>query len=217
MQRSRRTVASGSQQGPSSSISSSLTGRTSAKQQRKQRGGSSSLAPVWFLICFAFALLAGSSWWLFPQQVQTYEQEAQQEMKYVAQKMVDVEHRVEDWLEANQGMANRAYAGQRTTEEANARMAAQSSSWVDGEKKLKKKLKELQALQKEGKMLGVPVLTRWLGDDFPAWVEPGKSEDEWRAKVDAKYAEMRKEEEQWQKKMKAYIKDHERDIGITTA
>ena len=103
------------------------------------------------------------------------------------------------------------------TEEANARMAAQSSSWVDGEKKLKKKLKELQALQKEGKMLGVPVLTRWLGDDFPAWVEPGKSEDEWRAKVDAKYAEMRKEEEQWQKKMKAYIKDHERDIGITTA
>jgi uncharacterized protein HemX len=205
----RRTLGTNSMSSQSApSISSSLN-------RKKKKGGG--MGAVWVLIFLAFGLLALSSWILFPQQVQEYEHEAEQEVKYMAKKMVDVEHHLEDWLESNQGMANRAYAGQRTTEEANARMEAQSSTWVDGEKQLKQKLKELQKLQKEGKLLGVPVLTRWLGEDFPAWVEPGQSEDEWRAKVDAKYAEMRKEEEQWQKKMKAYIKEHERDIGITTA
>ena len=65
--------------------------------------------------------------------------------------------------------------------------------------------------------MGAPVLTRWLGDDFPAWVGEGMKEEEWRADVDAKYTEMRKDEEAWQKRMQALIDQRERDMGITTA
>lgn len=77
------------------------------------------------------------------------------------------------------------------------RMLQQSSKWVDGEKKLKSKLKELAVLQSQGKELGVPVATRWLGDDIPAWAGEGVDVEQWRKKVDARYAEMRKEEENW--------------------
>ena len=52
-------------------------------------------------------------------------------------------------------------------------MLKQDSSWVDGEKKLKKQLKILAERQAQGKDLGVPVLTRWLGDDIPAWGRGG--------------------------------------------
>jgi hypothetical protein len=99
---------------------------------------------------------------------------------------------------------------------ATARMEAQSSKWVDGEKALKKKLQVLYDMQQKGENLGVPVLTRFLGEDFPAWVEPGMDAEEWKSKVDAKYVEMRAEEEVWKKEMQKLIEQRERDIGITT-
>lgn len=80
------------------------------------------------------------------------------------------------------------------------RMLKQESTWVEGEKKLKKALKVLMEQQKNGKNLGVPVLTRWLGDDIPVWAPEGK-EKEWQAKVDAKYEEMKQEEIAWKENM----------------
>lgn len=113
---------------------------------------------------------------------------------------------------------------------ATARMEAQSSSsssssssngrsWVEGEKKLKQKLQVLYDRQQQGLDLGVPVLTRWLGDDFPAYVTPDMdiNVEEWKKQVEEKYAEMRNEEEEWQAKMNKIIQQRERDIGITTA
>jgi len=103
------------------------------------------------------------------------------------------------------------------------RMEAHSISWVDREKALKKKLQVLFDMQKKGDSLGVPVLTRYLGEDFPAFVgTPGSTmkEEEFKKLVEAKYEEMRKEEEEWQKKMTLLIeaqKNERRDMGITTA
>lgn len=94
-----------------------------------------------------------------------------------------------------------------TANAASVRMEQQQNSrWVDGEKKLKAKLKELAALQAAGKEIGVPVATRWLGDDIPVWAGTGVDVDEWRKKVDARYAEMREEEEEWKKMVAATLK-----------
>jgi hypothetical protein len=166
------------------------------------------------MIFFGIAVMALSSWFLFPSAVVQVEEEAGRDMQAFAKKAIEAEHRVEDWFQQNQGMAAVAYEDSNA---ATARMMAQDSNWVDGERKLKKKLKELLEQQQEGKLLGAPVLTRWLGDDFPAWVGEGMKEEEWRANVDAKYAEMRKDEEAWQKRMQASIDQRERDMGITTA
>jgi hypothetical protein len=88
---------------------------------------------------------------------------------------------------------------------ANARMKNQGSQWVDSEKKLKNALKVLVARQAEGKDLGVPVLTRWLGDDVPAFAGEGVNVEEWNQRVEQKYAEMRVEEEQWREMITASL------------
>ena len=76
---------------------------------------------------------------------------------------------------------------------------AQSSKWMDGEKALRKQLQVLMdQQQQDNKNLGVPILTRYLGDDFPAFVTKDMNEQEWKQKVDEKYKQMRKEEEEWQ-------------------
>ena len=84
-------------------------------------------------------------------------------------------------------------------------MLQQSSSWVDGEKKLKKKLKVLAERQAQGKDLGVPALTRYLGEDIPAWAGEGVNVEEWKQKVEAKYAEMAEEEKQWREKVAQFM------------
>ncbi|GKY97637.1 hypothetical protein MPSEU_000722100 [Mayamaea pseudoterrestris] len=80
-----------------------------------------------------------------------------------------------------------------------------ANRWVEGEKKLKKKLKLLAERQQQGKDIGVPVLTRWLGDDVPAWAGEGVNVEDWRRTVDEKYKEMRQEEVEWQKQIKALL------------
>ena len=98
-------------------------------------------------------------------------------------------------------------------------MQAHSRHWVLEEKALKKKLKVLHEQQKKGKNLGVPVLTRYLGENIPAFIgtpESTMEEEEWKKLVEEAYKEMRKEEEEWQKKMALLIEKQERDMGITT-
>lgn len=102
-------------------------------------------------------------------------------------------------------------------------MEEPSTRWVDDEKKLKKNLQVLYDIQAKRESLGVPVLTRYLGEDIPAFVGTPLStmkEEEWKKLVDAKYEEMRKEEEEWQKKMTLLMEEqskNRRDMGITTA
>jgi hypothetical protein len=82
--------------------------------------------------------------------------------------------------------------------DANEAMKRQPSSWVDGEKKLKAKLKVLMARQQQGMDLGVPILTRWLGEDVPAWIsEEGKAREEWEKIRKERYAAMAQEELEW--------------------
>jgi hypothetical protein len=96
--------------------------------------------------------------------------------------------------------------------EATRRMYAQDSRWVDGEKALKRQLQKLAQLQAAGKELGVPALTRYLGEDFPAWAGTGINRAEWEAKRDEKYAEMRKAETEWNKKITQLI-DQDKQRG----
>jgi hypothetical protein len=161
------------------------------------------------------------------------EKEALAGAQEFGRKALEAEHRVEDWFHKTSENKDKNKQQQRvtggggggsiltrpklTSAEATARMLAQSSTWVDGEKKLKAKLKVLAERQQDGKDLGVPVLTRYLGEDIPAWVGEGVNEVEWRQQVEAKYAEMRVEEEQWKTRMQAIIDQRERDVGITTA
>jgi hypothetical protein len=89
--------------------------------------------------------------------------------------------------------------------EATRRMYAQESKWVDGEKALKKQLRKLADLQAQGKELGVPALTRYLGEDFPAWAGTGVDRAEWESRRDKKYAEMREAEGEWNRKIRELI------------
>mmetsp|Transcript_29339 Transcript_29339/g.79431 ORF Transcript_29339/g.79431 Transcript_29339/m.79431 type:complete len:296 (-) Transcript_29339:1194-2081(-) len=122
--------------------------------------------------------------------------------------------------EVQKGADKKTNPNRASSDAASARMAAQSSRWVDGEKALKKKLQVLYDHQMNGKYLGVPVLTRYLGEDIPAFVGTPDSpmkEDEWKKLVEAKYEEMRLEEEEWKKEMAKLVETRERNIGITTA
>ena len=85
-----------------------------------------------------------------------------------------------------------------------------NSPWVEGEQRLKRELQKLVALQEQGKELGVPVLTRWLGEDIPAWAGEGVDRNEWDAKVQARYAEMRQDEERWRERVAAAIQAEQR-------
>lgn len=80
------------------------------------------------------------------------------------------------------------------------------TTWVEGEQKLKAALKELAERQARGLDIGVPVLTRWLGDDVPAWPSAQMPQEQWQQKVDEKYAAMRQEEQEWIQKMNAHLK-----------
>lgn len=125
-----------------------------------------------------------------------------------------VEHEVENWLnqhEHKQKQQSRKDTGTTTTQNNNNKrdnmyeIPETNTKWVDGEKKLKIELKKLMALQEEGKELGVPVLTRWLGDDIPGYAGTGVDVDEWNKKVKAAYSRMEQEEVIWKQQMMEYI------------
>jgi hypothetical protein len=81
------------------------------------------------------------------------------------------------------------------------RSSESTYSWVAGEQKLKQALKVLADRQVRGLDLGVPVLTRWLGEDLPAWPDGTISREEWQLEVDERYAKMQQEETLWRKRM----------------
>ena len=184
-------------------------------------GGLLGMAPLWVILFLALCLIAISSWYVSPSTVSKLEDEAvafgrkalEAEQAFLHPHGQQKQQNPPDQL----GRDTNYETGNDNFESATARMLAQDSTWVDGEKKLKAKLRELADRQQKGLDLGVPVLTRYLGEDIPAWVGEGVDEAEWRKQVDAKYAEMRQEEEEWKKRMQAIIDQRERDIGITTA
>jgi hypothetical protein len=159
-------------------------------------------------------LMMTISWQLFPNEAIIVEHEAEALGHRIAERAIEAEHSMEDWIQHRNDASpsNRA-----ASDAASQAMMQQSSKWVDGEKKLKRKLMELYEKQQQGELLGVPVLTRWLGDDFPAWVTPDMDEQKWRDDVAAKYAEMRAEEEEWKLQMQKIIDQRERELGLSTA
>ena len=163
----------------------------------KARGGSDSLS----LLVVVIIILVGAISILSPSTVEKAEQKAADTTKEIIQEAYVAEKNMENYFHGQQQLppqeAEDDTGGRQESLDATAAMKRQPSSWVDGEKKLKLKLKELIALQKDGKELGVPILTRWLGDDFPAWVSEGEDKDAWETKRKEKYADMAKDEEQW--------------------
>jgi hypothetical protein len=129
---------------------------------------------------------------LFPKQVES-------EATAMAHQALEAERQMMDWW-SKEGHPKPPLAA-----------TSKDHSWVEGEKRLKQKLKVLAARQAQGKDLGVPVLTRYLGEDVPAWAGEGVDVDEWRKLVDEKYAQMREDEIKWQDRIIALLeKEKER-------
>jgi Tfp pilus assembly protein PilE len=192
-------------------IGNKLIGRR-APSSRKSRGISSVVVVV---VLVGALVMIGAVSFLSPR-VQDAEMTTARKTKDLVHNAFKIEQEMEkqvgDFLHHKQEPPVVA-TKQKSTAEATAAMEKQPSSWVDGEKRLKEKLKVLYEKQKNGKELGVPVLTRYLGEDIPAWAGEGVNEVEWRKQVDAKYKEMAKQEKQWRETMKAL---DERSKGDTS-
>jgi len=200
-------------------------GSGSGKYSSSTRGAASSnpLNPVrpppsnsnhglssWVLILVAVALTVAN--FMYPE-VQQYEHEM---MQGAIDAEAIIEKEMMEWWQSSNGqnkppIAEHEHEHRKTSERAaSERMAQQDSKWVDGEKRLKQELKKLVALQEQGKELGVPVLTRWVGDDIPAWAGEGVDREEWEKKVKARYDVMREEENRWREMVAATIESEKR-------
>jgi hypothetical protein len=147
---------------------------------------------------------------------QAFQQNAQQPQQVPPISHAQHEQQHDSGVSVHDGDAARAQSAQRTAamEQQDLHPLAFSTKWVDGEKKLKQKLLVLAQRQAEGKDLGVPVLTRYLGEDIPAWISGTEEEvAEWKAKVAARYAEMDVEEQQWKIQMKHLIESQYQNTG----
>jgi len=164
--------------GPSRSTSGRTPVKRTSSKPHSHTSDGGSLA-VWVVLAVAITILT----YAFPDRVAQLEQDAVQQ----------VEERM-GWTGPQQE-SSPVSVSQVT-----------GVSWVQGEKLLKQELKKLAARQAEGKDLGVPVLSRYLGPDVSAWPAPG-TEKEWQATVDAKYAAMRTEEEAWRERVTAQLND----------
>ena len=195
---------------PGSSKDHGRSGSNSSSQfsRKPRRNRGMTVGKFVMIVLVAACLLAGAAMFFFPTQVQEVETETAKKTKDFVNNAFEMEQEMEKQfgnllLHRNQPIAIQPPLQaddtnkQRTNEEATAEMEKQPSSWVDGEKKLKEKLKVLYERQKNGQDLGVPVLTRYLGEDIPAWPGEGVDEKEWKKQVDAKYREMAKEESKW--------------------
>jgi len=85
------------------------------------------------------------------------------------------------------GEAMKPHHSAQTTKTATEEMLAQPSSNVDGEKALKKKLKKIMELQRQGKEKDALISTRYIGEDIQYWISNNKPEAE---------------KEEWNKEMK---------------
>jgi sugar diacid utilization regulator len=211
----RRAAASSSAQ--SSLSHSEGVNQINASSHSKYHKTKKGVNPVLFILLLVASIL-GITWCFFPSQMRSFEGEVEQEAKEMAKNAVFAEHQFEDWfLRQPQQQHNAAPYDKSASDAATSRMMSQKSTWVDGEKALRKQLAKLVEQQEKGENLGVPILTRYLGEDFPAWVTKDMDEKEWRSKVDAEYKRMRHEEQEWQTEMQKIIDQRERDIGLTTA
>ena len=193
----RRNVG---QSSSSAAASSASVGPASNPFSPRRKGGRSNInsakrstsvdISIVVLLLLAFILTAAT--YLFPAQVEQVEQEAEREMNQLLH-----HHGQQPPLKSAD-----------TDQDVYPPLSAMDSRWVDGEKKLKKRLEILAARQQQGLDIGVPVLTRWLGPDIPAWpTDPENTmpEDEWKKRVEAAYTKMREEEMEWRNQMTAYL------------
>lgn len=171
--------------------------------------------PLWVLVLLAIAITIAT--YSFPSAGSTVE-ELEQEVWHELSKLYQ-QHQPPVVVEGLDGGHPGDEASSAAKEgpsvglnEASRKMLQQDSQWVDGEKKLKIKLAELARLQSEGKLLGTPALTRYLGDDFPAWVAEGADKEQWEKRVADKYTEMRQAEAQWKAQIEAIL-EQERQRG----
>lgn len=165
------------------------------------------LTLILVLVILVFGVVAIVS----PRTAEKAEAEAVVATQEIVRDVYKAEQRVEDWFNNQQQIPPVPVEEDRQLSvDASEAMKKQPSSWVDGEKKLKEKLKALVERQQQGKDLGVPILTRYLGEDFPAWVPEDGDKEDWTKKRDERYAEMKKEEEQWRERVKKYMEtqDH---------
>jgi hypothetical protein len=169
--------------------------------ERKLHGKSRTTGHRVILVLVLFTSILLLVMLFFPSQVMDVEEATAKKtkdfMNNVLEREREMEKQVGDMLHSHEKSKSVL-----TNEDASERMKKQPSSWVDGEKKLKQKLKVLLERQKQGKDLGVPVLTRYLGEDIPAWPGEGVDRDEWQKRVDGKYKEMAETEKQWRVEMK---------------
>lgn len=204
----RRTIPVGGGQGgggPSSPSDVARIGRPGSFSTSRSGGGGVS---SWVLIAIAAVLTAAT--YMIPEGHHAHDSgqsahDAKPKLEY---------DEAQRWAAEGQEQPLGAKADQRNAADirkaATERMLNQESKWVDGEKKLKAKLKILAARQQEGKDLGVPVATRWVGDDIPAWAGEGVNVIEWNAKIKERYDAMRVEEDHWRDMVKATLTSESR-------
>ncbi|KAL7576973.1 hypothetical protein ACA910_006728 [Epithemia clementina (nom. ined.)] len=200
----RQVAASPNNKTPAATVSSPTGGATCGaapqKQRRLQIGRPGSAKPrskavdigIGVLLVGAFLLTVAT--YLFPDVRHAEEEQWNQMMKMSGQQKpplkMDGDHAGQNYPSLN--------------------LDEISTKWVDGEKKLKRRLEKLAQRQASGMDIGVPVLTRWLGEDIPAWpTDPDHpmDVDEWKKKVEERYTEMRQEEMEWRMQVTHYLED----------
>jgi len=169
---------------------------TLGKQQRSRT------VDVSIVILLLLAFLLTMATYLFPVQLQKVEQEAAQEMD----QLLHQQH-----FGQQMPIKGMPHGSMDSSESAGGipKLSDMDSRWVDGEKKLKQALEVLVDRQRQGQDIGVPVLTRWLGDDIPVWptqkADDPMPQDEWNQKVEAAYVKMREEEMEWRSQMTLFL------------
>ncbi len=178
----------------------SLNGSTTNNTNHRSNAESSDLFRTWVLVLIIIVLTFIISF--FPEQRRMMYDTEQEMEKVVYEAERDI---MEYWLSSKRVYSADSISSDSTMHQADVRMQQQSSKWVDSEKKLKKALQVLVERQEKGLDLGVPVLTRYLGDSIPAFYSKDDASfnmgintvEEWNAVIEEKYAEMRNEENRW--------------------